>query len=82
MKLSIDDLGFTSINVEDWDINLPFPRLTLTTDTLAVKLYLLELQLQILNIGNLLVDLEVTLYLIMINLSKKLLKELVYLAVL
>ena len=32
MKLHIDDLGFVSINVEDWDINLPFPRLTLTTD--------------------------------------------------
>lgn len=32
MKLQIDDLGFVSINVEDWDINLPFPRLTLTTD--------------------------------------------------
>ena len=32
MKLPIDDLGFVSINVEDWDINLPFPRLTLTTD--------------------------------------------------
>jgi len=32
MKLQIDDLGFVSINVEDWNINLPFPRLTLTTD--------------------------------------------------
>ena len=32
MKLPIDDLGFVSINVEDWDINIPFPRLTLTTD--------------------------------------------------
>ena len=32
MKLQIDDLGFVSINVEDWDINRPFPRLTLTTD--------------------------------------------------
>ena len=32
MKLQIDDLGFVSINVEDWDINVPFPRLTLTTD--------------------------------------------------
>ena len=32
MKLQIDDLGFVSINVEDWDINLSFPRLTLTTD--------------------------------------------------
>lgn len=32
MKLQIDDLGFVSINVEDWDINNPFPRLTLTTD--------------------------------------------------
>lgn len=32
MKLPIDDLGFVSINVEDWNINLPFPRLTLTTD--------------------------------------------------
>lgn len=32
MKIQIDDLGFVSINVEDWDINLPFPRLTLTTD--------------------------------------------------
>ena len=32
MKLQIDDLGFVSINVEDWDINHSFPRLTLTTD--------------------------------------------------
>lgn len=32
MKLQIDNLGFVSINVEDWDINHPFPRLTLTTD--------------------------------------------------
>ena len=32
MKLQIDDLGFVSINVEDWDINRQFPRLTLTTD--------------------------------------------------
>lgn len=32
MKLQIDDLGFVSINVEDWDINVPFSRLTLTTD--------------------------------------------------
>ena len=32
MKLQIDDLGFVSINVKDWDINLSFPRLTLTTD--------------------------------------------------
>lgn len=32
MKLPIDDLGFVSINVEDWNINLPFPKLTLTTD--------------------------------------------------
>lgn len=32
MKLQIDDLGFVSINVEDWDINRSFPRLTLTTD--------------------------------------------------
>lgn len=32
MKLQIDDLGFVSINVEDWDINHQFPRLTLTTD--------------------------------------------------
>ena len=32
MKLQIDDLGFVSINVKDWDINRQFPRLTLTTD--------------------------------------------------
>ena len=32
MKLQIDDLGKVSIGVEDWDINLSFPRLTLTTD--------------------------------------------------
>lgn len=32
MKLQIDDLGHVTIGVEDWDINLPFPRLTLTTD--------------------------------------------------
>ncbi len=32
MKLQLDELGHVTINVEDWDINLPFPRLTLTTD--------------------------------------------------
>lgn len=32
MKLQIDGLGHVTIGVEDWDINLPFPRLTLTTD--------------------------------------------------
>ena len=32
MKLQIDELGHVTIGVEDWDINIPFPRLTLTTD--------------------------------------------------
>lgn len=32
MKLQIDDLGHVTIGVEDWDINLSFDRLTLTTD--------------------------------------------------
>lgn len=32
MKLQIDELGYVTIGVEDWDINLPFNRLTLTTD--------------------------------------------------
>ena len=32
MKLQIDELGHVTIGVEDWDIRLPFPRLTLTTD--------------------------------------------------
>lgn len=32
MKLQIDELGHVTIGVEDWDIKLPFPRLTLTTD--------------------------------------------------
>lgn len=32
MKLQIDELGHVTIGVEDWNVELPFPRLTLTTD--------------------------------------------------